>query len=357
MGIKSIGAKIYSNFVARGIRKWSMNPIGTQEKIMQKLLVTAAETKYGKEHHFSEIKSYDDFKKNIPLVEYEDLRSYIEQAKNGEKDVLWPGLPKFFAKTSGTTSGIKYIPISKESMPYHVNSAMNAMLNYTYMSGNGSIYEGNLMFMSGSPALKKENGILIGRLSGIVNHDVPSVFKKNQVPSFETNCIDDWEAKVDAIVDETVDKDMRLISGIPPWMQMYFDKMTKKTGKSIGEAFPKLSVITHGGVNFEPYKKSFMKVLQTEDIDFVETYPASEGFIAFQDVPDRMKTTKAEDGLLLLLNNGIFFEFIKETDYHNGTLERISIKDVELNVNYVLILNTNAGLWGYNIGDTTCMSF
>lgn len=352
MGIKSFGAKIYSNFVLKGVRKWSKEPVKTQDTIMHHLVASATKTVFGKDHNFNEIENYEDFKKHVPIVEYEDIRPYVERIQSGEKDVLWPGLPKYFAKTSGTTSGTKYIPVTRESMPYHVRSAVNAMLIYTNQSGNASFYDGNLMFMSGSPELSKENGILIGRLSGIVNHDVPGMFRKNQVPSWETNCIEDWETKVDAIVEETLQKDMRLISGIPPWVQMYFDKIIERTGKKVIEVFPNLSVITHGGVNFEPYKKNLLKALGTADIDFVETYPASEGFIAYQDVPDRIKTTSEEDGLLLLLNNGIFFEFIAVDDYLNGDMNRLSIGEVKKNVNYVLIINSNAGLWGYNIGDT-----
>lgn len=352
MGIKSFGAKIYANFVVKSIRKWSSNPLETQDKLMHHLVASATKTKFGKDHNFKQIDSYEDFKQNIPVVDYEGLKHYIEEVKEGKENILWPGKPKYFAKTSGTTSGAKYIPITRESMPYHVRSAVNAMLNYSHMTGNASFYDGNLMFMSGSPELEEENGILVGRLSGIVNHDVPSMFRRNQVPKYDTNCIEDWEEKVDQIVEETLSKDMRLISGIPPWMQMYFEKVIERTGKKANEVFPNLSVITHGGVNFEPYKNNLLKVIGTDKIDFVETYPASEGFIAFQDVPDSMQKSPEEDGLLLLLNNGIFYEFIPVEDFHSENPRRLRLQEVELDVNYVLILNTNAGLWGYNIGDT-----
>ena len=201
-----------------------------------------------------------------------------------------------------------------------------------------------MIFLSGSPELAKTNGIQTGRLSGIVNHHIPKYLQKNKLPSYKTNCIDDWEKKLDAIVEETVNEDMTLISGIPPWVQMYFDKLSEKENKKIKDIFPNFSLFVHGGVNFEPYREKLEQSIGKR-IDCIETYPASEGFIAYQD-------QHPSQGLLLNINAGIFYEFIKVEDFHSDNPERIALKYVETEVNYALVMTTNAGLWAYNIGDT-----
>ena len=354
MGIKAFGSKIYSFFVRRKILKWSSNPIATQDKVFQELLKNGRQTKFGKDHSFDLIQDYESFKSYVPVGDYELIKPYIDRIiEHGERDVVWPGLPTYFAKTSGTTSGTKFIPITKDSTAGHFKSASEAFFNYAYLVGDYSFFDGQMIFLSGSPELTKTGpaDILTGRLSGIVNHFIPSIFKGNQVPSFETNCIEDWETKLDAIVEETLDVDMRLISGIPPWMQMYFDKVQERTGKTMIEQFPNLRVIGYGGVNFEPYKTQLYKSIGKR-LDGIETYPASEGFIAVQDVPDSKKRNSEDEGMLLLLDNGIFYEFIPVEEFHQEEPTRISLKDVQVGVNYVIILNTNAGLWGYNIGDT-----
>ncbi len=315
-----------------------------QEKIMHELVSKAAHTQYGKDHHFSEIKNYDDFKKRVPINDYEGLKPYVEKIKNGEENILWPGKPLYFAKTSGTTSGTKYIPITKDSISNHINSTKDALLTYIATSGNADFLSGKLIFLSGSPVLDTSGEIPTGRLSGIVNHHVPSYLTKHQVPSYETNCIEDWETKVNKIVDETLQMDMRLISGIPPWMQMYFDKLYERTGKKAIELFPNLSVIVYGGVNFEPYKQRLFESIGKE-IDSIELFPASEGSFAYQDM-------QGEKGMLLTSNKGIFYEFIPAEEIFEENPTRLYLKDVELNKNYALIINNNAGLWGYNIGDT-----
>jgi phenylacetate-coenzyme A ligase PaaK-like adenylate-forming protein len=344
MGIKSVLAKVFAAYISSKVKKDSSLALEHQELIRNELLQKAANTKFGKDHQFSSIQSYDDFKTNIPVRDYEGLRTYIEAAVNGESDVCWPGRPLYWAKTSGTTSGVKYIPITKESIPYHINSARNALLCYIAETGNSKFVDGKLIFLSGSPEMDKKNGVFTGRLSGIVNHHVPQYLRTNQLPSYPTNCIDDWEEKVSAIVDETLHQNMSLISGIPPWVQMYFDLLMQKSGKTIGELFPNFSVFVYGGVNFEPYRARIEQSIGRK-IDTIETYPASEGFIAYQD-------TQTEKGLLLLTNNQMFYEFIPVDEFFNENPTRISLKDVELDKNYAIILNTNAGLFGYNIGDT-----
>ena len=345
MGIKAIAGLAYARFVVKKIRKDAANAIENQDKIRRELISKSKFTLFGKNHQFEKIESYDDFKQHIPVVDYEGLRPYIDRIAQGETDILWPGLPLYFAKTSGTTSGVKLIPITKESAPYHVKSAMQGTFCYLVESNSASVLDGKLLFLSGSPVLEKKNGIFIGRLSGIVNHLVPSWLKGSQVPSYETNIIEDWEEKVSKIAEETMPLDMRLISGIPAWVQMYFEKLLEKSGKkTILELFPNFGIFVYGGVNFAPYKSKIYSLIG-EEIPSIETYPASEGFIAFQD-------TQTEEGLLLLTNHGIFYEFIPVDEYFSDNPTRVSLHDVELGVNYALILNTNAGLWGYSIGDT-----
>jgi len=344
MSIKSFIAKKFANFISKKVENESRDAINFQEKIFYEIISKASQTKFGIDHHFSSIKNYEDFKSFIPVKDYEGLKNYIDEAVEGKENILWPGKPLYWTKTSGTTSGVKYIPITKDSIPFHINSARNALLCYIAETGNADFIDGKLIFLSGSPELETKNGIHVGRLSGIVNHHVPQYLRSNQMPSYLTNCIDDWETKVDKIVDETFDQNMTLISGIPPWVQMYFDKLTEKSGKKIKDIFPNFNLFVYGGVNFEPYRNKIEQSIGKK-IDTIETYPASEGFIAYQN-------SQTEKGLLLLTNNGMLYEFIPTEEFFNENPTRISLKDVELNKNYALILNTNAGLFGYSIGDT-----
>jgi hypothetical protein len=312
---------------------------------MLDLVTTAKDTVFGKDHDFAGIKTYADFKARVPIVDYEGFRAYADRIRDGEANVSWIGVPKYFAKTSGTTSGVKYIPLTKQSIPNHFGSARNALFNYIAETGKSKWLDGKMIFLSGSPEMGDTNGIPTGRLSGIVNHQVPAWLRTNQMPSYDTNCIEDWETKLERIVDETIDADMRLISGIPPWVQMYYERLLARSGKStVLELFPNLEMFVYGGVNFEPYRKSLEKLVGGR-IPSVETYPASEGFIAFQD-------SQTEPGLLLNTDSGIFFEFIPAGEIFEDNPTRLSVGQVETGVNYAIILNTNAGLWGYNIGDT-----
>lgn len=344
MGIRSILAKPFAARIARQTRDWASKPALSQQKVFQDLIVGGLQTDFGKDHGFGDIKSHADFARQVPVRDYEDLKPYIEKILQGEPNVLWPGKPIYFAKTSGTTSGTKYIPITRQSIPNHINSARNALLNYIHESGNAAFTDGNLIFLSGSPELDEKAGIKTGRLSGIVNHHVPAYLRSNQKPSYATNTIEDWEVKLEKIIDETIHSNMTLISGIPPWVQMYFDRIQSRTGKKIKDVFPDFSVFVYGGVNFEPYRAKLFESIGKK-IDSVELYPASEGFIAYQD-------SQKEEGLLLLLNTGIFFEFIPAEEFFNEKPTRLSIEEVELGKNYALIINNNAGLWGYSIGDT-----
>jgi hypothetical protein len=344
MNLKSLLAKPFAHYIANKVKKEAKQAVEDQASIFKTLLKVVKNTQFGKDHGLNEVEDYEGFKKAVPIRDYEQFVPYINMVKEGKHNILWKGLPIYFAKTSGTTSGVKYIPITKDSIDNHINTARNALLCYMAETGNTGFASGKLIFLSGSPELERVGGIATGRLSGIVNHHVPAYLRSNQLPSYETNCIEDWEQKLDAIVSETVHQNMTLISGIPPWVQMYFDKLESTTGKKVGELFPNFNVMVQGGVNFEPYKAKLFESIGRK-IDTVELFPASEGFFAFQNA-------QKELGLLLNTNSGIFFEFIPAEEIFAENPTRLCLQEVELGKNYALIINSNAGLWGYNIGDT-----
>jgi hypothetical protein len=344
MGIRSIVSRPLAKWVDANTKAWSMQAVQTQQRVFQNLMHGAKDTVFGNDHGFASIRSHTEFVARVPIRDYEGLRPYMERVVKGEQNILWPGLPLYFAKTSGTTSGVKYIPITRDSIPNHINGARNAMLNYIHETGNAAFIDGKLIFLSGSPELEMKNGIRVGRLSGISNHFVPGYLRTNQMPSYATNCIDDWETKLDAIVNETLPERMTLISGIPSWVQMYFDRITARTGRPVKDVFPDFSLFVYGGVNFEPYRAK-MEGSIGKKVDSIELFPASEGFFAYQD-------RQGDSGLLLLLDAGIFYEFIPAEEYFNESPTRLTIGEVELGRNYALIVNSNAGLWGYSIGDT-----
>jgi len=344
MSLKSNSAKIFAKVVVSKQNLWAGKPIETQKGVFKSLINQAKKTKFGIDHNFASIKTYEDFKTQVPIRDYEELKPYVDEMVAGKKDILWPGKPLYFAKTSGTTSGAKYIPLTKASMPTHIKAARNAILNYINETGKTGFVDGKMIFLQGSPEMTEKNGIKLGRLSGIVAHYVPGYLQKNRLPSWRTNCIDDWETKVDAIVEETKDENMTVISGIPSWVQMYFEKLQKSTGKKVGDLFDNFELFIYGGVNYEPYRAKF-EALIGRKVDSIELYPASEGFFAFQD-------SQFEKGMLLQLNSGIFYEFVKAEDFFNVNPQRITISEVEIGINYVMLVSTNAGLWAYNLGDT-----
>lgn len=345
MGFKSFLAKQASAVIAPGVYQEQRNAVNIQQHILQLLLSKAKHTDFGKAHHFSEIKTYSDFIAAVPLRDYEELKSYIAQIAEGKPDVLWPGLPLYFCKSSGTTSGTKYIPVTREQINEMIRAARNSLMMYVHETGNAAFFDHKMIFLQGSPVLDKHGVVSSGRLSGIVYHHVPFYAHANRMPSYKVNCIDDWEAKVDAIAYETLNESMSLISGIPPWVVMYFEKLLAFTGKQyIKEVFPQFKLFAHGGVSYEPYRARIESLIGFK-IDTVETYPASEGFIAYQD-------SQNSEGLLLNVNGGIFFEFVEAGEIHKPNPRRVSLPNVKLGINYALLLSTNAGLWAYNIGDT-----
>lgn len=344
MSVKAFAAKLFAKRIHAKTQKWANNPIETQQKVFEELIKEANQTQFGKDHDFSSIKTFSDFAQKVPIRDYEGLKHYVDKVVKGEENVLWKGKPLYFAKTSGTTSGAKYIPLTKESIPFHIQAARNAILSYIHETGKADFVSGKMIFLQGSPLLEEKNGIKLGRLSGIVAHFVPKYLQKNRMPSWETNCIEDWETKVNAIVEETINEDMAVISGIPSWVQMYFEKLAAKANKPVGEIFKNFNLFIYGGVNYEPYRAKFENLIGRK-VDSIELFPASEGFFAYQD-------SQKEKGMLLLLNSGIFYEFIKTEEFFTEKPKRYTIGEVELGVNYVLIISTNAGLWAYNIGDT-----
>ncbi len=344
MNLKSLLARPFANYIYNKTKKSMHTALGDQDEIFKMLLKTGKTTVFGKDHRLEGVTDHAAYRQAVPIRDYEQLKPYIQQVKEGKQNVLWKGRPIYFAKTSGTTSGVKYIPITKDSIPNHINTARNALLCYIGETGKSAFTNGKMIFLSGSPELERIGEIPTGRLSGIVNHHIPGYLRANQLPSYETNCIEDWETKLDRIVAETIQKDMTLISGIPPWMQMYFDRITEKTGKKVSEIFPNFSLMVQGGVNFDPYKARIFESIGKK-IDTVELFPASEGFLAFQD-------SQEAEGLLLNTNSGIFFEFVPAAEIFAENPTRLTLKDVKIGENYAMIINSNAGLWGYNLGDT-----
>ncbi|WP_143885529.1 GH3 auxin-responsive promoter family protein [Chryseobacterium binzhouense] len=341
--LKKQAALIWAKKSVRKAQDFKLNAEKNQEQLLLSLVRHAEKTLFGRTHGFKEIYSVQDFQNKVPVADYEALKSYIEKVKKGQRNILWTDTPEYFAKTSGTTSGAKYIPISKEGMPYQVKGAQSALFHYIAKKNNADFVGGKMIFLQGSPELEEVFGIKTGRLSGIVAHHIPNYLQKNRLPSWETNLIEDWETKVDKIVEETEKENMTLISGIPPWLIMYFEKLIEKHGKKIKQIFPNLQLIVTGGVNYEPYRDK-MEELLGGSVDIVQTFPASEGFFAFQD-------DYTKEGLLLLTNHGIFYEFIPLEEYGKPNARRLTLKDVELNKDYALILTTNSGLWAYSIGD------
>ena len=342
--IKALAARIFAWNIDRKSSRWIQNPVAAQRRTFENLIKQARQTRFGEDHGFEKINSHDDFTRRVPVRDYEELKPYVEQILEGKSDVLWPGKPLYFAKTSGTTSGAKYIPITRPSIKEQVRASRNAILNYIHKTGNAAFVDGKMIFLQGSPTLSEKNGIKMGRLSGISAHYVPGYLQKNRLPSWETNCIEDWERKVERIIDETIEQDMTVIAGIPSWVQMYFERLKERSGQPVGDLFPNLQLFIYGGVNFEPYRNKFESLIGRK-VDSIELFPASEGFFAYQDEPDQR-------GLLLLLDAGIFYEFIKADEFFEPDARRLTIGEVELGVNYAMVLSTNAGLWGYNLGDT-----
>lgn len=344
MGLKRVLSKPYADALIGRLKRRYREPNDLQQRVLSELIRKGKRTAFGMDHGLDKVRSIKDFQKRVPVQGYEGLRRYIDRVVAGEKDVLWPGRPLYLSKTSGTTSGAKYIPLTRDSMPNHIGSTKRALLSYIHETRSSAFLDGKMIFLQGSPELEEKNGVKTGRLSGIVAHHVPSYLQRNRLPSWDTNMMQDWEAKLERVIDETLNEKMTLIGGIPSWVQMYFERIRERTGRSVKEVFPDLQLYVHGGVNFEPYRSHF-KELVGGSFDSIETYPASEGFIAFQD-------SQEEEGMLLVLDSGIFYEFIPMEEVGKAEPQRLTIGEVEKGKDYAVVLSNNAGLWGYDLGDT-----
>ncbi|GAB4405818.1 MAG: GH3 auxin-responsive promoter family protein [Bacteroidia bacterium] len=345
MGIKTTIGLWWARQRAAQIRRQMPRALDLQAQTFASLIRQGRRTAFGQAHDFAQIRSYADFRQRVPVRDYEAARAWFDRIYHGEADVSWPGKPLYLAKTSGTTSGTKHIPITRASIRKQVLGARDALMCYMAATGHADFLDGKMMFLSGSPEIEPNaHGVPTGRLSGIVNHFVPAYLQTNRVPTYQTNTIADWEEKVRSIVREVHDQDLRLISGIPPWVQMLFEELAQQTGKTPLEAWPRLQVFVQGGVDFSPYKPIFGQYLG-DRVDTIEVFPASEGFFALQNDP-------RDEGLLLMPDYGIFFEFIPLEAYGQPDAPRLTLGEVELGRQYALIVSTNAGLWAYDIGDT-----
>ncbi len=343
----AFGIKQVARISTKQLQKQVENPIEFQQKWFRKLLKIGKQTLFGREHNLEAIKDYNSFVSSVPLCKYEDLLPYINKIKEGKPDILWKGLPAYFAKTSGTTAGAKYIPLTMEQLTLQIKAARQALFNYVVQTGDAQLFNGKMLFLSGSPDVEKVGKIYAGRLSGIVHRHIPKWALRNRLPSYEINRITDWNKKVDAIIDEVlqVAQQLTLISGIPPWIQMFLERIVERTGRMPFQLFPNLRVYVHGGVQFAPYERVLRELLG-EKVVFIETFPASEGFFAFQDVLDA-----PEKGLILLPDSGIFYEFIPFEEIDNDNPKRLTLDQVQTGKVYEMVLSTNAGLWAYRLGD------
>lgn len=345
MRIKEWIARLWAAQRVRSLTNMGKHALEIQQQLWKDLIAIGKNTSFGQEHDFKNITSISDFQKRVPVRSYEDLLPWINRAKAGELNVLWKGKARYFAKTSGTTAGAKFLPISTESIPNHIRGARDLLLSAIYHTGSADFLGGKMLFLSGSPALEKlPSQIPVGRLSGIVNHWIPAYLKTNQIPDYTTNCIEGWEEKIQTILKQALTVDLRFISGIPPWVLQFLDLAKQKTGKTPLQLWPNLSLYVQGGVDFRPYQPMFDEYFN-QKVTILETFPASEGFFAIQDQPDK-------PDLLLLADNGIAYEFIPLAEYGKPDAPRLWLGEVNTHTQYAMIISTNSGLWAYDIGDT-----
>ncbi len=323
------------------------NPIKCQTKVFNYLIRKGIKTKFGKEHQFNRIYNYDQFKKQVPIRKYEQFTEYISKIKNGEKDVLWPGKMKFFAKSSGTTNNkSKYIPITKESLhSCHFKAGKDMLSIYENNFSKNNIYNGKGLMLGGSIQKSKTKKIIIGDLSAILIKKFPFWVNYHRVPDKKTALMHNWDQKLEKIAKQAVNENITNITGVPSWMLILLKRILKISGKkNIVEVWPNIELYIHGGINFAPYKKQFEQLIPRKKMNYLEGYNASEGFFGIQD------KTKSK-GMLLMLDYGVFYEFIPMHKYRQNKLEAIDLSNVEINTNYALVITTNAGLWRYLIGD------
>lgn len=341
MSLKAILFLKFSQWKIKKEYETHRNASFYQTKFLHQILAKNQNTLFGKEYYFGQIADYSQYQKRIPIRSYEEFLPYIEKVKLGEKQVLTTSDPAYLLMTSGTTAGSKYIPITKTGIKHQIDAALKVLCFQAVNSGSAEFMDSKMIFLQGSPALDYSLNIPTGRLSGVVYHHVPKFFQRNKLPSYEANIIEDWQTKLDAIVDETYREDISILGGIPPWCLQYFEKLLEKSNSiNLKSLFPNLAMYIHGGLDFSNYKDKVSKLLG-ENVSCLQTFPASEGFFALQ---DRMES----DDMLLLLNQGVFYEFRTFGDNANNVL---TINDVSLHKRYELIITNNSGLYRYAMGD------
>lgn len=330
-------------------------PLDVQSELLLRLLNVAKNTEVGEKYNFKNIKNFEMYVKSVPLQRYESIEHLIERARKGGQNIFWPTKIKWFAKSSGTTtSKSKFIPVSDEALENcHYKAVKDMLCLYVTNNEDSKMFSGKNLRLGGSSAVYENNDTYFGDLSAIIIENLPLWAEYSSAPKSKTALLGDWEIKMDKIIAETIDKDITNIAGVPSWMLVLLNKILEVTGKdNILEVWPNLEVYFHGGVNFNPYKEQFKKLLPKKDFKYYETYNASEGFFAIQD-------RNNSDEMLLMLDYGIFYEFIPMDKFDDDNSQTIPLSKVVLNKNYALVITTNAGLWRYLIGDTikfTCLN-
>jgi len=323
-------------------------PIDVQEELLLKLVATAKRTEFGEEHDFSSIKNYKDFTNKVPIQRYESIEPLIERCRKGEQNLFWATPIKWFAKSSGTTNAkSKFIPVSDEALEYcHIKAGKDMLCLYINNNEETQLFTGKGLRLGGSSEIYKDNNSYFGDLSAIITGNLPFWVDYSSAPSQEVALMAEWETKMEAIIDETIDENITSLIGVPSWMLVLLNRVLERTGKdNILEVWPNLEVYFHGGVNFNPYREQYKKLIPKKGFQYYETYNASEGFFAIQD-------DNGSKELLLMLDYGIFYEFIPMTSYEGESSIAISLSEVKKNIDYALIITTNSGLWRYLIGDT-----
>ena len=323
-------------------------PIDVQNELLEHLLHTAKNTEIGKQYDFASISTYREFAERVPVTSYEDNHLQIERARKGESNIFWPTPIKWFAKSSGTTnSKSKFIPVSSASLEHcHYAASKDLLCMYLNNNPDANLFLGKSLRLGGSKELYKENATVYGDLSAILIDNMPFWAEYSSTPNNEVSLMADWELKMQAIVDQTIQENVTSLAGVPSWMLVLLNNVLESTGKSnLFEIWPNLEVYFHGGVNFDPYIEQYNAILPKDNFRYYEIYNASEGFFAIQD-------RNANKELLLMLDYGIFYEFIPMDTYGSASQKVIPLEQVQVAKNYAIVITTNAGLWRYKIGDT-----
>jgi hypothetical protein len=333
----------------RKIDLFSINPEEQQRQVLTELIRAARKTKWGIQHNYKNISDYNQYKESVSLNDYETLKGHIEQMISGEKNILWPGQVKWFAKSSGTTNDkSKFIPVSQESLhKCHYKAAVDVFALYVKNNPDNNILTGKNLSIGGSQKVSTlSNKTRTGDLSAVMLSNLPLISRFKNTPSSDISLIADFEEKIEKIVESTIHENITSFSGVPSWFLVLIKRILEVTGKNnLLEVWPNLEVFAHGGVNFDPYREQYKELIPTDKMHYINTYNASEGFFAIQ---SDLKT----DDLLLMLDYGIFYEFIDMNDFFSENKKAIPLWEVETGVNYAMVITTNGGLWRYVIGDT-----